>query len=98
IAVPYSLDPLLFSWSHGGFEAFLWPIISGGAYLLLTAAPADIRAKVPPVVLQWIRFAVAYAGIFITHMGMGSFVGGVGVGGGDTLYILGYSLLVFGLL
>jgi hypothetical protein len=99
IAVPYTLDPLAFSWSRGGFEAFLWPIISGGAYLLLTAAPADIRAKVPPVVLQWIPFGVAYAGIFITHMGLASFAGsGGGFGGGDTFYILGYSLLVFGLL
>ncbi|MEO7732289.1 MAG: hypothetical protein ABIY55_15060, partial [Kofleriaceae bacterium] len=69
--------------------------ISGGAYLLLTAAPADMRAKVPPVVLQWIPFGVAYAGIFITHMGLGALGGG---GGGGSLYILGYSVLVFGLL
>ncbi|HET9627432.1 MAG TPA: hypothetical protein VFP84_39005 [Kofleriaceae bacterium] len=96
IAVPYTLDPLTFSWSIGGFEGFIWPIISGAAYLLLTAAPADLRAKVPPVVLQWIPFGVAYAGIFITHMGLG--VAGTGVGSGGSLYILGYSLLVFGLL
>jgi hypothetical protein len=89
IAVPFSISPMVFAWSLGGFEGFLWPIISGGAYLLLTAAPADMRAKVPPVVLQWIPFGVAYAGIFISHMG------GAGPGG---LYILGYSVLVFGLL
>src|ERR1051325_3585527 len=89
IVVPYSIDPLVFAWKLGGFEGFLWPIISGAAYLLLTAAPADMRAKVPPVVLQWIPFGVAYAGIFISHLG--------GLGGGG-LYILGYSLLVFGLL
>jgi hypothetical protein len=90
IVVPFSLDPLLFSWKIGGFEFFLWPIISGGLYLLLTAAPADLRAKVPPVVLQWIPFGVSYAGIFISHMG--------GMAGVGSLYILGYSLLVFGLL
>ena len=89
IAVPFSLSPLVFMWSIGGFAGFLWPIISGGAYLLLTAAPADLRAKVPPVVLQWIPFGVAYAGIFISHMG------GIIPG---SLYILGYSMLVFGLL
>jgi hypothetical protein len=99
IVVPFSLDPLIFSWKLGGFENFLWPIIAGGAYLLLTAAPADMRAKVPPVVLQWIPFGVAYAGIFISHMGLGALgVGGAGMGGGGGLYILGYSLLVFGLL
>jgi hypothetical protein len=89
IAVPFSLSPLVFMWSIGGFAGFLWPIISGGAYLLLTAAPADLRAKVPPVVLQWIPFGVAYAGIFISHMG--GFIP-------SSLYILGYSMLVFGLL
>jgi hypothetical protein len=105
IVVPFSVSPLVFAWSGGGFEFFLWPIISGAAYLLLTAAPADMRAKVPPVVLQWIPFGVSYAGIFITHMGFGFALflaaanGGDGFGGGaGGLYILGYSVLVFGLL
>ena len=30
------------------FEFLVFPIIAGGAYLLLTVAPADMRAKVPP--------------------------------------------------
>jgi hypothetical protein len=100
IAVPFSISPMVFAWSGGGFEFFLWPIISGGAYLLLTAAPADMRAKVPPVVLQWIPFGVAYAGIFISHMGFGFAMVGAGSGaaGAGGLYILGYSVLVFGLL
>jgi len=99
IVVPFSVSPVIFAWSGGGFEFFLWPIISGGAYLLLTAAPADIRSKVPPVVLQWIPFGVAYAGIFISHMGFGfMMLGGGGMGGAGSLYILGYSVLVFGLL
>ena len=119
IVVPLSVSPsLVFPWSaNEKFAGFLWPIISGAAYLLLTAAPADIRAKVPPVVLQWIPFGVAYAGIFITHMGLGPLVEGMAAaaasGGGSlagfettlamlvgfsNLYIIGYSLLVFGLL
>jgi hypothetical protein len=105
VVVPFSVSPLVFAWSGGGFEFFLWPIISGAAYLLLTAAPQDLRNKVPPVVLQWIPFGVSYAGIFISHMGFGFALylaaaaggGGIGVGAGG-LYILGYSVLVFGLL
>ena len=111
VVVPFSLSPLVFPWSGGGFEFFLWPLISGGLYLLLTAAPADMRAKVPPVVLQWIPFGVAYAGIFITHMGFGIVAAAASGGnvaglevaiamlfGLSNLYIIGYSLLVFGLL
>ncbi len=104
ILVPFSLSPTIFAWSGGGFEFFIWPIISGGLYLLLTAAPADMRAKVPPAVLHWIPFGVAYAGIFISHMGFGFMAimfggrGGGGMGGAGGLYILGYSTLVFGLL
>jgi hypothetical protein len=106
VVVPFSLSPLVFAWSGGGFEFFLWPIISGAAYLLLTAAPQDMRNKVPPVVLQWIPFGVSYAGIFISHMGFGFALflaaaagGGAGLGvGAGGLYILGYSVLVFGLL
>ena len=90
IVVPVSISPLVFPWKLGGFANFVWPLIAGAAYLLLTVAPPDLRAKVPPVVLQWIPFAVAYAGIFISHMG--------GFGSGNSLFILGYSALVFGLL
>ena len=103
VLVPFNISPTIFAWNGGGFEFFIWPILSGGLYLLLTAAPADMRAKVPPVVLQWIPFAVAYAGVFITHMGFGMMMmmggrgGGVGMGAGG-LYTLGYSTLVFGLL
>ncbi len=97
IVIPYNLSPMIFAWSFPDkFAALIWPIIAGGAYLLLTAAPADMRAKVPPMVLQWIPFGVAYAGVFISQMGFGGFGGGLGGIGG--LYILGYSTLVFGLL
>jgi hypothetical protein len=99
VAVPTSLSPLQGLWTGMTFGSFIWPLIAGLAYLLLTAAPADIRAKVPPVVLQWIPFAVAYAGIFISHMGgMGMLISYMSNGGSDSLFILGYSVLVFGLL
>jgi hypothetical protein len=71
----------------------IWPIISGGAYLLVAAAPPDIRAKVPPAVLQWIPFGVSFAGILMAPGGEAGFFGGQ-----DTLHQLGYAVLVFGLL
>ncbi|MFN0253307.1 MAG: hypothetical protein ACKV2T_40930 [Kofleriaceae bacterium] len=96
VFIPYNLSPTIFAWSFPNkFAVLIWPIIAGGLYLLLTAAPAEMRQKVPPVVLQWIPFGVAYAGIFISNMGFGGAGGAGGVGG---LYILGYSTLVFGLL
>ncbi len=117
ILVPFMLSPTVFAWTTPlpAFEFLIFPIVAGGAYLLLTAAPADMRAKIPPVVLQWIPFGISYAGLFITHMGFGFFVftigmmagrgGGGGLGmlygiaiSGGGLHILGYSLLVFGLL
>jgi len=104
IFVPVMLSPLRFPFQGGGFNFFIWPLIAGGSYLLLTIAPQDMRNKVPPVVLQWLPFGVAYSGLFISNMGfgmMGLMMGGHGGGfGGGTggLYILGYSTLVFGLL
>jgi hypothetical protein len=98
IIVPYHLSPTFFAWdSPDKFVTLIWPIIAGAAYLLLTVAPPDMRQKVPPVVLQWLPFGVALAGVFITKMGFAS-MGGGGMGGGGTLYILGYCALVFGLL
>jgi hypothetical protein len=96
--VPLATSPkLIFPFSTGipKWDFLIWPIISGGAYLLVAAAPPDIRAKVPPVVLQWIPFGVSFAGIFM----MGSGGGGGGLAGvHDTLHQLGYATLVFGLL
>jgi hypothetical protein len=99
IVVPLMTSPrLIFPFSEHvpKWDFLIWPIISGGAYLLVAAAPPDIRAKVPPAVLQWIPFGVSFAGIF-----MMSGFGGAGVafsGMGDTLHTLGYATLVFGLL
>ncbi len=90
IVVPVTLDPLTFAWNGGGMGLFIWPIVAGGSYLLVTIAPPDIRAKVPPIVLQWLPFAVSYAGIGQLGEAMG-----IGVSG---LYVWGYPLLCFGLL
>jgi hypothetical protein len=79
------------------FPGILWPALAGGAYLLLTAAPAETRAKVPPVVLQWLPFAVAFIGIFVSKLGMAQFGFGL-FGGSFTIYALGYAVLIFGLL
>jgi len=80
IVVPYSLSPLTFPWSYG-FGSFIWPIIAGGAYLLLTIAPADMRQKIPPIVLHWLPFSVSYAGVFISSLGAAS------------LYMTGYAAI-----
>jgi hypothetical protein len=96
IVIPISLSPTIFPFSGASWDGLIWPIIAGGGYLLVAAAPPDIRAKVPPAVLQWIPFGISFAGIFM--------VGGGGGGGfmafatGSGLYMLGYAVLVFGLL
>ncbi len=94
IFVPYAISPSLeFAWGEGDkFRALIWPIIAGGAYLLLTVAPPDLRAKIPPMVLHWIPFAVSFTGVMVFGELMG---GGFAVGG---TYALAYALLCFGLL
>ncbi|HTL32462.1 MAG TPA: hypothetical protein VL326_05035 [Kofleriaceae bacterium] len=90
IIVPIMTNPkVIFPFSSGQpkWDGLFWPIIAGGAYLLVAAAPTDIRQKVPPAVLQWIPFGVSFAGIFM--------LGGIMH---TTLYELGYAVLVFGLL
>jgi hypothetical protein len=109
IAVPFSVSPMVFSWSLG-FEFFIFPIIAGAGYLLITAAPPHIREKVPPAVLHWLPFGISYSGIFISHMGAGGIFAAASLGGGsgpmwelimmwgNSFYLLGYPLLTFGLL
>jgi hypothetical protein len=89
VVLPFSFSPLVFTWNGfmPKFQVMIWPAIAGGAYLLLTAAPPHLRQNVPPVVLQWIPFGVAFAGIMI-----------VGIGPSNSIYSLGYAILVFGLL
>ena len=92
IVVPRGLSPTSFSFSSGmpKFQLLIWPIIAGGAYLLLTAAPPHVRQNIPPVVLQWIPFGVSFAGIMIVKVS--PFI----VGG--SLSSLAYAILMFGLL
>jgi hypothetical protein len=103
-----SLSPLVFVWSlPDKFRVLIWPIVAGGAYLLVAAAPPHIRAKVPPVVLQWLPFGVSFAGIQISGLGIFSLVmimgammgaGGIPLGGEYYLYTIGMCTLIFGLL
>jgi hypothetical protein len=88
IVVPVSFSPFVLSFQHGNaFRGLVWPAIAGGAYLLVAAAPPHMRAKVPPVVLHWLPFGVAFAGIQIAE-----------VAPGNALYGIGLAILVFGLL
>jgi hypothetical protein len=109
IVIPYMVSPTIFPFSGGGsFASLYWPIIAGASYLLVSAAPPDIRAKVPPAVLQWIPFSVSFIGVFIAKVGIAALsirmmfavLAGAdfGLPGTLTLYILGYAVLVFGLL
>ncbi len=113
IIVPFTTSPkTIFAFSEHvpKFDNLIWPLLAGGAYLLVAAAPPDIRQKVPPVVLQWIPFVVAFIGIFLTKVGFSAFMmifaamtGGMGggamdIGGAGNMFVLGYAVLVFGLL
>jgi hypothetical protein len=87
IIVPLHVSPTVFSFSEHvpKWDFLIWPIIAGGAYLLVAAAPPNIRQQVPPAVLHWIPFGVSFVGLFVLA-GMG------GGGHGDTLGILGYAV------
>ncbi|CAN5428979.1 hypothetical protein BH11MYX1_BH11MYX1_15220 [soil metagenome] len=96
IVVPLMLSPrVVFPFSEGlpKWDFVVWPIIAGGLYLLVAAAPPHIRQQVPPAVLHWIPFAVSFIGLFVL-----SSMPGPGHAGGAALGMLGYAVLVFGLL
>ncbi len=101
IVVPVMLSPLTFVFgAPDKFRPIIFPIIAGGAYLLVAAAPQHIRDKVPPVVLQWLPFGISFAGIQLTGIGVGalSLFGYGGAGGAYYLYSIGMATLIFGLL
>lgn len=88
IIIPLRLKPTAFAWdSPQKFQDLVWPIIAGALYLLVAAAPANLKQNVPPIVLQWLPFAVSFVGIMISKLVYP-----------DTLFSLGYATLVFGLL
>lgn len=77
VFVPWQLSPTEFSWGMRDpidhdkmiFSMVVWPLIAGAVYLLMTAAPPDMRKNIPPIVLQWLPFGVALLGIVITRAG-----------------------------
>jgi hypothetical protein len=94
IFVPVLFSPLTFAFKGNMFRGLVWPALAGGSYLLVAAAPPDLRAKVPPVVLQWLPFGVSYAGVVLTGLGLTI----PGVGAYTALYPIGMATLIFGLL
>ena len=87
IVVPLAVSPALVFPRDGSLWTFvLFPIIAGGAYLLVAAAPPNLRQQIPPIVIQWIPFGISFWGLMST-----------GFGGGG-LYTFAYALLLFGLL
>jgi hypothetical protein len=94
IFVPVMFSPLTFAFKGNMFRGLVWPALAGGSYLLVAAAPPDLRAKVPPVVLQWLPFGVSYAGVVLTGLGLTI----PGVGAYTALYPIGMATLIFGLL
>lgn len=100
IVVPVMLSPkLIFAWSlPDKFRPLIFPIIAGGSYLLVAAAPPDIRQRIPPVVLQWLPFGVSFVGIQLTGIGGVAAFAGAALPGTYYLYTIGIATLVFGLL
>jgi hypothetical protein len=100
--LPVMTEPrTIWPWDVSTFKMMIWPLIAGGAYWVVAAAPDHIRQKFPPVVLQWLPFAVSFLGIQITGLGLSAF----GVPGGidifptmDYFYTLGFATLIFAML
>jgi hypothetical protein len=94
IVVPIAIKPsLTFSFSSGvpKWDTLIFPLIAGAAYLLVAAAPPNLRQQIPPVVIQWIPFGVSLWGLLT----MGEVFS---IHGGGFLYAFAYALLLFGLL
>ena len=94
IVVPFSLSPFLMAFKGNAFRGLIWPLVAGGAYLLVAAAPPELRKQVPPVVLQWLPFGISYSGVLINGLGI-TFLGQTGF---NAFYPIGMATLVFGLL
>jgi hypothetical protein len=93
IVVPTSFSPFAFQFSGGNLWAgLLFPAIAGAAYLAVSAAPPEMRQKIPPIVIQWIPFGVSLWGIFTVHAIANPTVVS------QELYAFAYVLLLFGLL
>jgi hypothetical protein len=107
IFIPFSFDPTTMSWEfESKFRPLIWPIIAGGAYLLVAAAPPNLRQNIPPVVLQWLPFGVSLISIGLIGFGVVALINyfsaavghSIGVPGGYLILTWAYPILVFGLL
>jgi hypothetical protein len=86
--LPISFSPFAFIWSGGGaFSHLIWPLIAAGVYFVVALAPQNIRDKVPPVVLKWAPFVVAYYSVGAANL----------TGGTSSMLGYAYPLLVFGM-
>ncbi len=65
ILVPTSISPLAFPFSglNPFWQMVLFPAIAGAGYLMVAAAPPDLRAKLPPAVIQWLPFGMSLWGV-----------------------------------
>jgi hypothetical protein len=98
IAIPVSLNPTAFVFSkyYPKFRGLVWPILVAASYLLVAAAPPNLRQNVPPLVLKWLPFGMSFVSLGIVGWGVGG--GGTALGGAFTIFQWGYPVLVFGLL
>lgn len=80
----------MYAWSKHvpKWDMLIWPLLAGAAHLVIALNPGQLRDKLPPVMVQWLPFGVAVLGIVFLGRGSGSaFLG-----------LMGYTVLVFGLL
>jgi hypothetical protein len=116
IIIPYSRTVVHFmgekhammtwAWTKGlpKFRFLIWPIIVGGVYGFIAAAPADLKKDIPPPVLKWTPFFVAYfsVGLYCAAVPLGylaSMMGGAGhLGAGVSMMAWGMPLLTFGMI
>jgi len=92
--LPYSFSPARWPWDLGGaFKSTVFPLLAAAVYAAVGFAPKEVIKNVPPVVLRWGPFAMAFLSIGI----IGLFPAGFSTGG-MTAFGWGYAVLVFGLL
>jgi hypothetical protein len=85
--VPMSLSPFLFYWKISVFNFLIFPLIAAAVYAVVALPQLrQFQEKIPPVVLKWAPFIVAYLGVGITNA----------TGPGALGYL--YPILVFGLI
>jgi hypothetical protein len=94
--IPVSFSPFAFVWTGDAFRMLIWPIIAAAVYAAVALAPRDIQERIPPPLLKWGPFFVAY---FSTGW-VGVIGGGLGFSGLGGMGALSwtYPLLVFGML